>query len=70
MKKLFFVLLISLNSCNENQELNIVVNNLFQDNMILQHNSETPIWGTVKPNKQVKIEMSWGYKYKTLADST
>jgi sialate O-acetylesterase len=69
MKKLFFVLLISLNSCNENQELNIVVNNLFQDNMIIQHNSETPIWGTVKPNKQVKIEMSWGDKYKTLADS-
>jgi len=70
MNKLFFILLIIFNSCNKEKELNLVVNNLFQDNMVVQHNSITPIWGSVHPNKRVEIQISWGDKYETISDSS
>lgn len=43
---------------------------LFSDNMVLQQQSETPIWGKSKPNKKVKITTSWdNHQYDLLADA-
>ena len=35
---------------------------LFSDNMVLQQNSETPIWGKTTPQKAVKVTTSWNQK--------
>lgn len=42
---------------------------IFSDNMVLQRNTETPIWGTAKAMKNVKIITSWDNQtYTTKAD--
>lgn len=43
---------------------------LFTDNMVLQQNSNAPIWGEAKPKSNIKIKTSWDKKeYTTLADN-
>ena len=69
MKNFIFIIFFLLNSCDTEKVVDIELNNLFQDNMVIQHNSVTPIWGTTKPNRQIKIEISWGDKYETISDS-
>ena len=69
MKYFIFIIFFLLNSCDTEKVVDIELNNLFQDNMVIQHNSVTPIWGTTKPNRQIKIEISWGDKYETISDS-
>lgn len=32
---------------------------IFSDNMVLQQKSDVPIWGSAKPNKNIKIVTSW-----------
>ena len=36
-----------------------VLSALFSDNMVLQQNTQAPIWGEATPGKQVKITPSW-----------
>lgn len=69
MKKFIFIIYFLFNSCDTEKAIDIELNNLFQDNMVIQHNSVTPIWGTTKPNRRIKIEISWGDKYETVSDS-
>ena len=69
MKKFIFIIFFLFNSCDAEKVIDIELNNLFQDNMVIQHNSVTPIWGTANPNRQIKIEISWGDKYETISDS-
>ena len=46
----------------------VVLPPMFSDNMVLQQQADTPIWGTAKPMKTVKITTSWdGKTYETLA---
>ena len=41
---------------------------LFSDNMVLQQNSEVPVWGTAKAGSTVKVLTSWdGRTYESLA---
>lgn len=43
---------------------------IFTDNMVLQQQSEVPIWGKAKPNSTVNVTTSWdGKKQTTTADS-
>lgn len=43
---------------------------LFSDNMILQQQTDAPVWGTTKPNKEVEITTSWNQKkYTAKADA-
>ena len=43
---------------------------IFDDNMVLQQQTDAAIWGTAKANKTVKVTTSWNKKsYSTKADS-
>ena len=43
---------------------------LFSDNMVLQQQTDAPVWGTTKPNKEVEITTSWNQKkYTAKADA-
>lgn len=44
---------------------------LFTNNMVLQQQTEAPIWGKATPNKEITIASSWDNKtYKVKADAT
>ncbi len=44
---------------------------IFSDNMVLQQQSDAPIWGKASPNKTVKITTSWDNKtYSLVADAS
>jgi sialate O-acetylesterase len=48
----------------------IVLPECFSDNMVLQQQTEAPIWGKADPNRNVKIIPSWDKKnYSTVADA-
>jgi sialate O-acetylesterase len=40
----------------------VKLNELFTDNMVLQHGRENAIWGTADPGEEVQIEMHWASK--------
>lgn len=43
---------------------------IFSDNMVLQQQTQAPIWGECKPNKKVEITTSWNQKkYMAQADA-
>ena len=43
---------------------------IFTDNMVLQQQTEAPIWGKASPNKEIKIIPSWDNQtYTTTADN-
>ena len=44
---------------------NLELSELFSDNMVLQQNSSTPIWGWATPGTEIKVQTSWGQKAKT-----
>ena len=59
---LFFIFLYNLNA-------QIKVSPLFSDDMILQRNSEVPIWGSSNANEKISIILSWNHeRVSTLAD--
>jgi len=41
---------------------------LFVDHMVIQRDTEAPIWGTAEPNEKVSVKASWGANAKTVAD--
>jgi len=41
---------------------------IFSDNMVVQRESEIPLWGKGVPGKNVKIETSWGEKSGTVVN--
>lgn len=67
MKKLFFVVLIMLNSFSTKAQ--VTVAKIFADNMVLQRNTAIPVWGWAKANE--KISVSFNKQTKTTkADKT
>ena len=55
-KNLFFCILFVFTS---NLNAQIELGPLFSDDMILQRNSQVPIWGSAKGNEKVSITSSW-----------
>lgn len=51
---------------------NVSLHSFFSNNMVLQQQSETPIWGKGNPNSEIKISASWGESGSTIVndDST
>lgn len=47
----------------------IRLNNLFSDHMVIQRDSDVPIWGWGDPGEKVIINASWGAKAKTTTNS-
>lgn len=68
--KLFFIILVALLFVFP-LSAEILLPKIFTDNMVLQQQTEAPIWGKSKPNKEVTLITSWNRKiYKTKVDST
>ena len=42
---------------------------MFSDGMVIQQQSDAPIWGTATPNQKVTVLASWGESAETTADS-
>ena len=51
-----------------NQDANIWLPTMFTDGMVLQQNSEAPIWGKSAPGAQLTITGSWGQTATATAD--
>ena len=69
MKKIYLIITILLYSCLSKNDTNLSLNNLFQDNMVIQHESVVPVWGNSKSNTEVKLMSSWGESITTTSDS-
>ena len=65
MKKIILIITILLYSCLSKNDTNLSLNNLFQDNMVIQHESVVPVWGNSKSNTEVKLMSSWGESITT-----
>ena len=60
MKYIFLLTLLLLGCNNKTDESKfLTVSNLFSDGTILQRDTTVSIWGTSKPNIQIKIISSW-----------
>ena len=68
MKKILFLFCVVLYSCQTNNEPSLSLNNLFQDDMILQHESIVPVWGLSGIMEKIELETSWGEKVSTKTD--
>nr|MBC8298490.1 hypothetical protein [Pelagibacterales bacterium] len=67
-KYCFFSVVFTLLVININAQ--IKVGPLFSDDMVLQRNSEVPIWGEADANQEISIQSSWNQKKTTTkADS-
>ena len=56
----FIYLFVFLYSFNLNGQIEL--SNLFSDNMVLQQNSDVPIWGTADVGKEISVSVSWSNK--------
>ncbi|RED98410.1 sialate O-acetylesterase [Marinoscillum furvescens] len=45
------------------------VHGLFSDGMVLQRNSQAPVWGWAAPGEQVIVTASWGARAETVASA-
>ncbi len=63
-KKIAISLLFLLGSTTLSAQVKLLP--LFSDNMVLQQQTQAPIWGESKPNKKVEITTSWDQKKYTI----
>ncbi|MDR0546214.1 MAG: 9-O-acetylesterase [Dysgonamonadaceae bacterium] len=69
MKNKLFVL-VSAALCCISSSAKIVLPDFFSDNMVLQQQTEAPVWGKADPKKTVKIVPSWDNQtYSVQADA-
>ena len=71
MKRLRSILLSSFLAVAtiNNANAEIKMNPLFTDNMVMQQQSDAPVWGKAEPGAKVKVTTSWNKKsYTTEAD--
>jgi len=46
---------------------NITLNALFADHMVVQRETEIPVWGWADPGEQITIVANWGARASTVA---
>ena len=61
-------IILIFTSCSA-QKSNITLPELFSNNMVLQQNSTTPIWGSASPGSKIKVKTSWGANASAIASS-
>lgn len=67
MKQVLFIFFFLLVCCSAFAEIKLAA--IFTDNMVLQQNTTTPIWGWAAPNAKIEIISSWDQKkYNTVTD--
>jgi len=60
----------SLLACAMATQAQVKLCPLFTDNMVMQQQTDAPIWGTCRPGKKVTLKTSWDKRtYTTTADS-
>ena len=52
-------------SCKPSKQVELRLNQLFNDHMVLQQKEEVAFWGTYTPNKRVTVSGSWGEESTT-----
>ena len=53
----------------QNSNAKVILSDIFTDNMVLQRNSEVPVWGKSKPNTKIELTASWDNGiYETVSD--
>lgn len=71
MKKYIFFILALCATCILVQAQSLKLGSIFTDNMILQQQSNVPVWGWNKPGERVSVVTSWNnHKYDAQADKT
>ena len=65
---LLFALVLILSNCEQKQQRDLTLAALFSDHMVLQQNSEVPIWGTCTAGETITITASWGEESSCKAD--
>ena len=63
-KNLAISLFFLLGSATLSAQVNLLP--IFSDNMVLQQQTQAPVWGKSKPNKKVEITTSWDQKKYTI----
>lgn len=70
MKNKLTVLLVSLVVLFDYSIAQVKLSPIFSNNMVLQQQTQTPIWGESLPEGKIEITTSWdNHKYATVADS-
>jgi len=69
MKNVFSVLITAILLAFTPLKAEIGVPYFFGENMVLQQNTQTPVWGTATPGSTVKVKTSWNnYTYSAKTD--
>ena len=63
-KSVIFTLLCTL--CMTSVQAQISLSSLFTDNMVLQQQTDAPIWGKAKAKQQIDIFSSWNQQTQTV----
>ncbi|KAA6342687.1 hypothetical protein EZS27_009589 [termite gut metagenome] len=67
LKVIVLVALVAM--CNLSVFAQVTLSALFSDNMVLQQQSEVPVWGKASPDQKVIVKSSWdGEEYQVTAD--
>ncbi len=67
MKAIKYIILLVLLSFELSAD--VILPNIFSENMVLQQESKNLIWGWAEPNEKIKISTSWGENVGTITDS-
>jgi len=62
---IFVSAILMLTACTQSQ---LELPNIFADNMVLQQNSNTPVWGKATPGAEITISADWKKHVSTEAD--
>tara|TARA_A100001015_G_scaffold76854_1_gene85321 strand:+ start:2222 stop:4357 length:2136 start_codon:yes stop_codon:yes gene_type:complete len=56
-------------SCSRHKEISFQMPQLFSDGMVIQRDTTISISGRYLPNKNIKVDCSWGFQTNTFSDS-
>ncbi len=65
MRKFIFILILICSVVVSTEAKTLKLGSIFSDNMVLQQQTETPVWGTEKPNIRITLITSWDNRQYT-----
>ena len=66
---LFASVFLIFSSCSRHKEISFQMPQLFSDGMVIQRDTTISISGRYLPNKNIKVDCSWGFQTNTFSDS-
>ncbi|MDD4969088.1 MAG: sialate O-acetylesterase [Paludibacter sp.] len=68
---LFILILLIGSQFSNNLSAKVIMPVLFSNNMVLQQNTQAPVWGVCNANRKVKVLTGWNNKtYETVSDQS